>query len=324
MGDVFGFEFSLKLLKIVSTEKSQKRRQLLTQPIDVHIDSLATQLWLPLDICRSFEEAFNLEWDEASELYLVNETLHTSLLERDITVDITVGQHPNQITLDFPYSMFDLKVGPPYVETKTHYFPLHRANSTYAYILGRTFLQRAYLTADHDRRIFNLSRAVYDPKAANRIFNIAPPTDAEKMQTTNPKPSNKHVRAPSQAAIAAISIGLSAVVIALCVLYYRHLRQKSLKLDEEKDKPDTTLRRSTEDSLDTGFIKAELDGKGKTRFELDASDTEKRKLEWHVTATELEGSSPIELPGFVPIYEVQEGKRYSYEENVVVAKEKLG
>jgi hypothetical protein len=319
MGDDFGFEFSLKLLGIVSAERGNKRIQLSTQTVDVRIDSVVAQLWLPVDICHAFEDAFGLVWDEANAQYLVNQTLHQSLLERDITINITVGQQSHQITVDFPYSVFDLKIGPPHAETTSRYFPLRRANSSLEYILGRAFLQRAYLTADYDRRSFNLSRAVYDPKAANHIVLIPPPTDAEKAKMKTPKTLNKHTSSPSLASIAGISVGISVVLIALCLIFYHRLRQKSSQAKGEDEISSVTVQKPREDSFDSSFIKAEMDGTGKPRIELDASECEKKELGWHVTAVELDSSTPTELPGFVPIYEMKEGKRCSYEEDIGVA-----
>ena len=42
----------------------------------------------------------------------------------------------------------------------THYFPLRRANGESQYILGRTFLEEAYVIADYERMNFTVLQAV--------------------------------------------------------------------------------------------------------------------------------------------------------------------
>lgn len=41
--------------------------------IDAYIDSVVPDLWLPESICRRFEDAFALQWDETAQLYLLDE-----------------------------------------------------------------------------------------------------------------------------------------------------------------------------------------------------------------------------------------------------------
>jgi hypothetical protein len=321
MGEDFGSEFAVKLLSIKLTEKGKKWTELTSRAMTVRIDSTVSQMWLPLDMCRLFEDALSLEWDDTRQFYFVNETLHNSLMEREITINITVGQNPHQINIDFPYAMFDLKMGPPYVESTSRYFPLRRANTSAEYILGRAFLQRAYLSADYDRKVFNLSRAVYDPKAANLIINIPPRSDAEKEGKKDINGSKRNTAHLGAASIAAITIGISSILIALGVFFFRHLQRKIHKPEGNEISEIDVKSRGT-DSLDPNFIKAEMDGEGKPRPELDGWKNEKLELEGHVAAFELEGSTPAELPGFVPIHELREGRRYSYQEDIDTSYEK--
>jgi hypothetical protein len=271
-------------------------------PLKAHMFSEAAQIWLPETICDSFEAAFGLVWDSTASLYLINETLHTSLLSRDITVNFTIGDQANKVTFDFPYSMFDLTIGPSRVKNKSRYFPLRRANSTWQYSLGRAFMQRAYITADFDRRTFNISRALFSNETDNRIFAIPPPANNTSAKNGQTKKSSINT-----ASIAAISVGVSAIFIALGLFFYRRLRRKPAKdaVTTEDEKPN---------SPDIGVFKHELEGEGKPRMELDAYDNEKRELESIVVLAELEGTeiSPTELPASVPIYEVREGRKYSF------------
>jgi hypothetical protein len=316
MAEEFGSELTVKLLDITASDKSGEKWQLSSNAINVRIDSIVSQMWLPIDVCRAFETTFGLKWDEPNGLYLVNEALHETLLSRDISVNITIEHDGFQLTLDFPYSMFDLKIGPPYIDTSSHYFPIRRANTSLYYILGRSFLQRAYITVDYDRQRFNVSRAVYDPASKSHILNILPPSASEKLPDIKDNKANKNNKKTiTGATIAGISIGLFAVLVALGVIFCQYLKRKALK---EHQPGDLRTLESDADSLDPGFIKAELEGEGKPRLELEASNNEKKELGSIVAAVELDSTniSPLELPAYVPIYEVQEGKRYSYQDDM--------
>jgi hypothetical protein len=119
---------------------------LLSDPINIFIDSTDPNLWLPQDVCEAFESAFGLTLDNTTGLYLINETQHTALQNSDAEVsfrisDVTSGGDSVRITL--PYDAFDLTVEYPLVDNTSYYFPLKRAANSTQYTLGRTFLQEA-------------------------------------------------------------------------------------------------------------------------------------------------------------------------------------
>jgi hypothetical protein len=119
---------------------------LLSEPIDIFIDSTDPNLWLPEDVCDAFENAFGLTIDDKSGLYVINETHHTTLLNSDAEVtfrlsDVTSGGEAVVIVL--PYATFDLTAEYPLVDNTSYYFPLKRAANSTQYTLGRTFLQEA-------------------------------------------------------------------------------------------------------------------------------------------------------------------------------------
>jgi hypothetical protein len=119
---------------------------LLSDPINIYIDSTDPYLWLPEDACKAFENAFGLTLDETTGLYLVNDTYHTTLLNSDAEVtfrlsDVTSGGDAVRVVL--PYDAFDLTAESPLVDNTSYYFPLKRAANETQYTLGRTFLQEA-------------------------------------------------------------------------------------------------------------------------------------------------------------------------------------
>ena len=119
---------------------------LLSDSIDIYIDSTDPNIWLPDDVVDAFEQAFGLTLDNDSGLYLINETYHNTLLDSNAQVsfrlsDVEAGGDSVSITL--PYAAFGLTAEYPLVDNSTHYFPLKRANDSTQYTLGRTFLQEA-------------------------------------------------------------------------------------------------------------------------------------------------------------------------------------
>ena len=124
---------------------------LLPNPILSFIDAAVAQIWLPLEACQAFETAFGLQYDNSSELYLVNSTLHTTLLAQNASITFKIGTDTTTgqtINITFPYAAFDLQVSYPLVENTTNYFPLKRAANETQYTLGRTFLQESYVLRD--------------------------------------------------------------------------------------------------------------------------------------------------------------------------------
>lgn len=142
----FGADISRDLLVGVQSISSRSD-SLLPNSIIAYIDSTVAPLWLPRESCRQFEAAFGLTWNPASELYLVNDTLHDTLVNKNASVKFTLGLTTADggptVNITLPYAAFDLTVSNPLVNGTSRYFPLKRAANDSQYTLGRTFLQAA-------------------------------------------------------------------------------------------------------------------------------------------------------------------------------------
>lgn len=136
----------LGVQSIVSTSQDGAVKSLLPSGILTYVDSTVPQIWLPIEACQAFEDAFGLVYDEASELYPVNQTLHDKLIAQNPSITFVLGQLQTggqTVNITLPYNSFDLQATPPFVQKKTKYFPLQRAKDDTQYTLGRTFLQEA-------------------------------------------------------------------------------------------------------------------------------------------------------------------------------------
>lgn len=129
----------------VSMSSNEGNISLNSVSFPANVDSTVPYLYLPLDVCKKFEAAFQITYDATSGLYLVNSTLHTKLLEQSANVTFTLTNSTGRTLVDIvlPYQAFDLKAKWPLVKNSSRYFPLKRAANNSQVTLGRAFLQEA-------------------------------------------------------------------------------------------------------------------------------------------------------------------------------------
>ena len=209
--------------------------QLLDTPIITALDSIVSQIWLPISACKHFESAFGLVWDSTHELYIVNETQHSALLSKNASIIFTLstGSEQNKdarLDITLPYAAFDLTAKPPYagLNDSVRHFPLKQAANDTQYTLGRTFLQETYMIADYDRAALSLFPAVFPDSSI--VPHLVPVTSPENM----PSIAVTSVKSPRGLSRAAL-IGIVVAVIILLVLMaagalfylYRNRREKA-------------------------------------------------------------------------------------------------
>lgn len=137
------------VLQSISYSGGPTSTQLLSDPIDIYIDSTDPNIWLPSSACDAFEAAFGLTLDNKSGLYLINDSHHEALLDADAQVTFRISdveRGGEQVAIRLPYAAFDLTAENPLVDgggATSRYFPLKRAANVTQYTLGRTFLQEA-------------------------------------------------------------------------------------------------------------------------------------------------------------------------------------
>jgi hypothetical protein len=125
------------------------------------IDSTLPYLWLPRPVCDRLQQIFDLVYDNNTDMYLINST--SKQIKSNATLDFKLGasQTSNHYSvISLPYSAFNLNASWPIYENSTSYFPIRRAPGN-MFILGRTFLQEAYLTVDYSRNNFSLAQAKF-------------------------------------------------------------------------------------------------------------------------------------------------------------------
>lgn len=194
------------------------------------IDSTVPHIWLPRAVCDAFENAFGLRYDPTTDLYLVNDTIRSRLLQLNPTVTFKLGnmafENGNNTNIVLPYAAFDLQASWPIYENSTSYFPIRRAQNDTQYTLGRTFLQEAYLVVDHERRNFTVRQAIFqDPSPPRRIATIMPPGTINSSNN-----DGKSSATLSGGAIGGIVVGAIALFALLIVgaFFIRRNRRRRL------------------------------------------------------------------------------------------------
>lgn len=289
----FGADFSRDLLVRLQsiTHDTFGSPPLLASGIDVFLDSMVTQMWLPFEVCQQFEQAFNLTWNATSGLYVLDESTHSNLLATNPTFTFRIANGSSSgdstVDIDFPYAAFDLNISQPYVNSEQRYFPLKQAHNSSQYVLGRVFLQEAYVTADYNRQIFSVSQALFPQ--TNVRQNIVP------IHTPGYK-VDADTKGLSSGAIAGIVIGavFAFAIVGGAILWFRRRSGRT-----KNDQGNQTTHDATE--KDTPFVEAIP--------ELDHKDTAIRELDgWHGCKSGLQvndkSSGRYELPSSVKVHEI--------------------
>ena len=133
-------------LQSVTYSTSKTETPLLPDGVLALVDSTVPYLWLPESACTAFENAFGISQDPISNLYLVNDTQHETLLKQNASVMLQLANGLTggpSVNITLPYASFDLQAEYPLVKSQSRYFPLQRANDDSQVTLGRTFFQEA-------------------------------------------------------------------------------------------------------------------------------------------------------------------------------------
>ena len=179
--------------------------EMLPSKVYALIDATVPELWLPIEACAAFEYEFGLMYDNETDLYLINDTQHEILKERNASVTLKLGQGPDSsatVSIVLPYAAFDLRARPPFrnIANESYYFPIRRANSSQT-TLGRTFLQEAYIIVDYEVSRFQLGQVVWDQTTSQNL-KLIPPANASNDASLWTSPSwdqGSSERAPGSA-----------------------------------------------------------------------------------------------------------------------------
>ena len=181
------------------------------------VDTTLPYTYLPLYVCQQLEQAFGLQWDAAHQTYLISNTTHQQLLKAAPSITFTLSTSlpaPAALNITIPYAAFDLTATYPIFPNGTNYFPLRRANDSTQFILGRAFMQEAYLFVDYETSQFTISPAAYPASGTQDLVTV----DHSANGTSGSGSMSGDGSGLSVGAIAGVAIGSSVATVLLCTL----------------------------------------------------------------------------------------------------------
>ena len=264
----FGSDISLDFqVAIQSVSTNMSSQPLLSNPIISYIDTLAAEIWLPQSVCDVFEQTFGLTWDNATQLYLMDDRTHKNLLSKNPQITFQVGPHTSgsSVSINMPYWNFYQTAKPARTNgSSSLYFPLKRAANDSQYILGRTFLQSAHLSADYERSQFNLSQALYPDSSINaNVVAVQPPARGPSAAPS----SNSKAVSPGLIAGAAVG-GIAALAMVGVVFYVLRRRRRQAVLPHINELGDTDVKHTMKHEMMGESLKYELQSGYELRHEV--------------------------------------------------------
>jgi hypothetical protein len=320
---------SLNIQSIVTQDMSGETVGLLAGgPVYTLVDFAESQIWLPVSACDEFAKAFNLTYDNSTDLYLVDSSTHAQLVDKNPTITFGLGMtsDPGQrVNVVLPYNAFDQQASYPIYEDATNYFPIRRAYNDTQYTLGRAFFQEAYIKIDYERGNFSIHQALFPTTDdEQQIVTVLSPDTS--VQTTSGTKLSKTV-------IAGISIGSAAFLIALFVLvFWMYRRRKKAKRQERPVIEVIRVECDDQPKVETDGA-AFYETEGVAFYEKDGLPF--AEMEGHVFP-ELYCPEPVVAPGelgvnisraelstIFELYEIGDNNRFSWEESVIAVPEKI-
>ncbi len=213
---------SLKLQQIVAKHTNNGSVVILQEETYINIDFTMPYIWLPREACDRIASLFKLEYDNSTELYLIDDNSHTDLVARNPTFTFTFGDSPSladTISIDLPYAAFDLQASWPIYNNTRNYFPIRQAANESQYTLGRAFMQEAYVIVDYERGNFSLYQAAFPAPNAQKIIPIL-------SKDAKPSDSTDGLNRASIAGIITGSIAFAALLFMVAILFYCRRRRR--------------------------------------------------------------------------------------------------
>lgn len=211
------------------------------------IDTSTPYLWLPQSVCDRFAAKLSLQWNETLGVYVFSEgSQYTDYLQRDdLNFTFSVSSYdylddfadplalPGVVNITVPAAAFAQLLRYPFnnviqfTDSSIPYFPLKRAVEGKPYILGRAFMQAAYMIMNYETGSFSLHEALFpeNPATNREIVTIEHAPTSPYPGYVPPPPESTGLRTPQIVGIAvAAALGGS---IALIVWWCWYRRRKT-------------------------------------------------------------------------------------------------
>ncbi|KAK0714681.1 aspartic peptidase domain-containing protein [Lasiosphaeris hirsuta] len=228
------------------------------------IDTSTPYLWMPTAVCDRFAAALNLTWRDDLGVYIFSDGAQYLNYQTDTSLSFTFsvssydntdnfGQPldvPGVVNITIPSTAFAQLLRYPFKniiqwgESSIPYFPLKRSTkeiNNNQYIIGRMFMQEAYLITRYDSGQFSLHQALF-PENASKNYSL------EDIARSHDSPYAPYVETPAShglstgqtvgIVLSAFAIG-SVIGVILWCLCRRRKKTKNSAETVEKNKEDT-------------------------------------------------------------------------------------
>jgi hypothetical protein len=236
------------------------------------IDSSRPFLYLPQKVVTAIVRGWGLKPmnNLSDEYWTIDDKQHTVLLQQKPFLRFNLGQTSqpsptpskrSTVSITLPYEAIVQPLDYPYAANTTRFIPIRSTDNTQAYMLGRTFLQEAYLTVDYERSKFAIAPALFPPPGKKNILPICV-TAAKCPKYTGEKTGL------STTTIAGIAGGLGgATTLLLLALFF--LRKAKLR-KRRREAEDAAIIAKKESDLQTPQSPNTLSEKRLEVIELDS------------------------------------------------------
>lgn len=228
------------------------------------VDSSTPYLWLPTEVCERFATALNLKWRDDLGVYVFSEGSQYTGYQSDASLSFTFtlssyqnadnfGQPfdtPGVVNITLPSSAFAHLLRYPFKnviqwgDSSIPYFPLKRSTkegNNAQYIIGRVFMQEAYIITSYDRGTFSLHQALFPSNAPTNysLEAITRPADSPYPGfSADPAPSSG--LDPGKTAGITLSAFITGSILGLimwcCCKRRRKAKQTEASGQEEENK----------------------------------------------------------------------------------------
>jgi hypothetical protein len=232
------------------SENTTSKASLGITPYDATLDSFEPYLKLPTGVCEALQQLLGIETLTTTGMMLLDNSIYDRLSFRNISINFTVGwprevPTPSETTDRLPprYKRtteitvpFKALVQPAHFASApefTYYIPVQCSKDP-PFSLGRTFLQRPYITADFKGNTFNLSSANVSSEQPSNILIIPDHKSYERP------PEKKHLRlAPASI----IGIIIPAVIVPIALWYIVAWRMKTFPFRKNDPAKEVSMQR---------------------------------------------------------------------------------
>lgn len=216
------------------------------------IDSSTPYLWLPTAICDRFAASLNLTWREDLGVYIFADMAQYTRWQTDksLSFSFTLSSYdntdnfgqplnvPGVVNITLPSAAFAQLLKYPFkdviqfLESSIPYFPLKRSTkevNNNTIIIGRAFMQEAYMITSYDKSVFSVHQALFPDNAATNYTLEAiarPPNSPYPEYSPTPTPPPQGLSSGQTAGIVFSAFITGSVLGLLIWFVYRRRRQK--------------------------------------------------------------------------------------------------